>query len=294
MMNAPEYWQSHLPAPAEKDHKYIRGQVAVLGGVEMTGAACLAADAAARTGAGLVTIMPGKISLLQRLMGDDPMSTYQNFRPYIIVRKNERMIDFVKDEQKKTRRVVPVIGPGLGNKEYEIVRTIILSLLKEEVPLVLDADGLNAFIGYADVLLKNLHKDVILTPHDGEFLKLFPQLTGVLNENRKNAAEQAASLSASTIVLKGAKTIIAAREQETVINDNASPYLATAGSGDVLAGIMAGLVAQGMPPFGAACAGVWIHGRASQIIGAGLVACDIIEKIPEILKETLGIRKKLR
>lgn len=289
MKNEPSLWIENFASPQPNDHKYNRGQIAVLGGVDMTGAACLSADSAARIGAGVVTIISPHLTVFQKMKILDPLLVYKAFKPYLIARNDITMNEFVKRAKVKGC-VCPVIGPGLGDKEYSVVRSIVLSVLDQGVPIVLDADGLNAFEGHQGSLWAHIHGNVVLTPHDGEFKKLFP---GVLKEDRVAAAIEAAKISNSIIVLKGANSIIAAPDGEAVVNNNALPYLATAGSGDVLSGMIAGLVSQGMPAFEAACAAVWMHGRASEIIGCGLVASDIIEIIPKILKEILGIREKL-
>lgn len=283
MKNEPEVWIKGFPVPDENSHKYSRGQVAVLGGAEMTGAACLSADAAAKIGAGLVTIIsPDKKST----------NIYRCFKPYIIVRDDVEIYDFVLKAKEKGR-VCPSIGSGLGNKDYRLLRDVILPLLDECDEILIDADGLNAFEGHSDLLFSKLHNNVVLTPHEGEFKKLFPNLAGLLADNRAEATKKAAICSNAIIVLKGHETIIATQGQDVIINDNASPYLASAGSGDVLSGLIAGLTAQGMSAFNAACAGVYMHGRASEIVGVGLVASDLIEVFPKVLKEMLGIHKKL-
>ncbi len=276
----------YFPAPDPHDHKYKRGQVAVLGGIHMTGAACLSADASARIGAGLVTIICPCLTLYQRIKTVDPALIYRSFRPYIIARTNTAL-DIFMTRQRDKGKVVGVIGPGLGNEEYETVRTIVSRAIYTDSPIVLDADGLNAFASDIDSLLETIlfNNHVILTPHEGEFSALFPDLIPFLTTDRIHAANEAANRSGATIVLKGAQTVIAQSNHDAVINQTASPYLATAGSGDVLSGLIAGLIAQGMPVFEASCAAVWIHGKASLHIGAGLVASDIIEKIPSLLSE---------
>ncbi len=292
--NTPEVWIDALPVSKAQDHKYTRGQVAVLGGDEMTGAACLVADAAAKCGAGLVTLIAQKQSIFQILNPNaiDPLPIYRSFRPYIIARRNYKI-----EEAQKKGRVACVVGPGLGDKAYKNVRNIILDLLSkgEGTPIVVDADGLNAFLG--DNENKNLchaaHGQCVLTPHEGEFQKLFPHLADTIKEDRYDAVSQAARLlSGGILVLKGSETIIAQyvhSKENVLVNKVASPYLATAGSGDVLAGLIAGLMAQGMPGFKAAAAGVWVHGRTSQSLGSGLVAEDLVKNIPIVLKEMLGI-----
>jgi len=292
--NTPEAWIKILPAAKANDHKYTRGQVAVLGGDEMTGAACLVADAAARCGAGLVTLIAQKRSLLQIFNPNviDPLPIYRSFRPYIIARR-----DYNIEKAQKKGRVACVIGPGLGDNAYMQVREIILDVLGkgENTPIVIDADGLNAFIGENEnkILCHALHEHSVLTPHEGEFKKFFPHLVNTVQEDRYEAVSQAARLLAGgVLVLKGHETLIAQYKdgaERVLVNKVSSPYLATAGSGDVLSGLIAGLMAQGMPGFEAAAASVWMHGRASQNIGSGLVAQDLVKNIPIVLKEMLGI-----
>ena len=289
MKNSPELWINEFPVPTGDSHKYSRGQVAVLGGKDMTGAACLSADAAARIGAGLVTIISPKVKKSEF----NPVSVYRCFKSYIIVRDSISIKDFTVEALCKGR-VCSVVGPGLGNKNYPEIRSEIISLLEINDNVVIDADGINAFAdGQAEYLFESLDKNVVLTPHEGEFKKLFPDLVDVLENDRMDAANRAAEISNAVIVLKGAKTVVAAKGRKAVINDMASPYLATAGSGDVLSGAIAGLIAQGMSAFDAACAAAWIHGKSAENLGVGLVASDLVEIFPKVLKEMLGIHKKL-
>ncbi len=293
MKNNPDIWINFFPFPSMVSHKYTRGQVGILGGVEMSGAACLAIDSAARIGAGLSTIISPSSEDIKMAGGIiDPLLVYKMYKPYIIARSDINIIEYAHLAKEKGR-VCVIIGSGLGDKNYKAVRDYILSLLELDIFLVIDADGINAFEGYHDLLFSKLNSKVVLTPHEGEFKRLFPFLIDDLNQNRVIAAQKSSKMSGAVILLKGHETVIAKAGCEEVINDNASPYLATAGSGDVLAGIIAGLIAQGMEPFLGACAGGWIHGKASQNIGAGLVAGDLIENIPNLLKEILGIRKKV-
>jgi len=293
MDNIPNIWVSSFPFPNEFSHKYSRGQAGILGGVEMSGAACLAIDSAARIGAGLSTIIsPSSDDIVKASGVVDPLLVYKTYKPYIIARSDIGIIEYAIFAKEKGR-VCIIIGSGLGNKNYKAVRSDILSLLELDIFLVIDADGINAFENHHDLLFSKLNSNVVLTPHEGEFKKLFPSLIEDLNENRVIAAQKASEMSGAVIVLKGHETVIAQADREAVISNNASPYLATAGSGDVLAGMISGLIAQGMEPFLGACAGVWIHGKASSNIGAGLVASDLVENIPNLLKEILGIHKKV-
>ncbi|MCB9983117.1 MAG: NAD(P)H-hydrate dehydratase [Rhodospirillales bacterium] len=183
----------------------------------------------------------------------------------------------VYDQGEQAERVsARLYGPGgLSVKpDYE-----------SDVPTVLDADALNDLPPHLNPPPQGgegWERDVfyVLTPHEGEFARAFPDLTGAKLEKARAAAAQIGAV----IVLKGADTVIAHPDGRAVINTHASPYLATAGSGDVLAGMIAGLMAQGMPPFEASCAAVWMHGDAALKFGAGLVASDLIDMIPEILR----------
>jgi len=150
--------------------------------------------------------------------------------------------------------------------------------------VILDADALTVFGSDREKLYSALNNNSILTPHEGEFARLFPDLDGFKTQR----AQKAAQASGAVIVLKGPDTVIVAPDGRTVINTNAPPWLATAGSGDVLAGMIVGLAAQGMAPFDAACAAVWIHGAAAYLFGEGLVASDIATKIPAVLGELHG------
>ena len=296
--NTPELWADRIPQPGPQDHKYTRGQVVVLGGEEMTGAACLAADAAARSGAGLVTILARKRSILQALNPNetDPLPVYKSFRPSIIARRPSDPAAYIETARKKGR-VAGVIGPGLGSRHAPQTRRLIIKLLGEgkDAPLLIDADGINALAGepHSARLCAALHPQAVLTPHEGEFKRLFPDLAETLKKDRQAAAAQAAALiSGAVLVLKGHQTLIARTGHsaaEMLVNTVSSPHLATAGSGDVLSGLIAGLMAQGIPAFQAAAAGVWVHGKAAQNLGAGLVAEDLTKNIPQVLKEMLGI-----
>jgi hydroxyethylthiazole kinase-like uncharacterized protein yjeF len=290
--NNPKDWLDTFPIPNKSTHKYKRGQVLVLGGKCMTGAPCLAADAAAKTGAGLVTIISPCLSIFQKIFKlHDPIAIYQSFKPYIMAKNSISIEDAITSG--KTKGITcTVIGPGLGNNAYASIRKTVKTLLTHQTPVVLDADGLNAYEGHAALLFKNLHQNTVLTPHEGEFKKLFPELPLNSLEDRIESARKASKQSGAIIVLKGFQTIIS-NGNEAMINDNASPYLATAGAGDALSGIIAGLMAQGMHSYDAARCGVWIHGKTSEICGPGMVASDIIEKIPQVLKEMLGINKKV-
>jgi len=170
-----------------------------------------------------------------------------------------------------------VLGPGAGADDK--LKQCVEAALSMNKSGVLDADVFSAYHGTAKELFAKLSPKFVLTPHEGEFEKLF----GVLEGSKPERAMTAAKMANAIIVLKGADTVIAAPDGNIVINTNAPPTLATAGSGDVLGGLITGLIAQGMPPFPAACAGVWLHGQAARIYGPGLTAEDIILSLPQAL-----------
>lgn len=288
MNNNLDLWASIFPQPTDADHKYSRGQIAILGGMEMTGAACLAAHSASRVGAGLVMIISPVFDFQVKDSIPSPVPIYRSYLPNLIVREGMSFLDYVRQAERKGV-CVPIIGPGLGN-DYATIRKIVLTALKRNKPIILDADALTAFDGHQAQLFEALHGEAIITPHRGEFNRLFPEL---INKEPQEAALKAIQRINCVLVLKGARTIVAQNGKGAVVNDIGSPYLATAGTGDVLAGILAGLIAQGMPVFEAASAGVWIHGRVAQMFGAGLMATDLPDLIPQVLQEVLGFQQKL-
>jgi hydroxyethylthiazole kinase-like uncharacterized protein yjeF len=201
------------------------------------------------------------------------------------------MLESVADENELAARAgafdVLVLGPayGLG----DVTRRAVAAAAAQDVSLVLDADALTCFAEEPAALFSVLHERCVLTPHEGEFRRLFPDIA---EQERTLQSTRAASARAGcTIVRKGPDTIIAAPDGKAAVNVNAPPFLATAGSGDVLAGIIAGLIGQGMPTWEAACAAAWMHGAAGGHIGPGLIAEDISEALPAVLKD-LGRRSK--
>lgn len=289
MKNEPALWLEHFPRPQAEDHKYSRGMVTVLGGMEMTGATRLAAESAARIGAGLVTIISPTFHYRKRPEAIDPALAYRaSCAAHIIVRENTSLMDFMKQTEPKARNVC-VIGPGLGPDEPQMTRTLVLGVLARKTPVVLDADALNAFQASPKELLAALHENAVITPHQGEFGRLFP----TIGTKGADAALRAAREIAATLVLKGHKTAIARGDADPTVNDNAPPSLATAGTGDVLAGLIAGLMAQGMTGLDAARAAVWVHGRAASLFGPGLVASDLPGLVPPVLQELLGFQRQL-
>ncbi|WP_348640555.1 NAD(P)H-hydrate dehydratase [Chelativorans sp. Marseille-P2723] len=188
-----------------------------------------------------------------------------------------------------------VLGPGfgVGERTRSFTEFVLGQTGSEAAHLVLDADGITAFSSEPERLFKAAGKAggaLVLTPHSGEFGRLFPDLADDDTLSKLERARQAAARSGAVLVLKGADTVIAAPDGSAAINTNGTPYLATAGSGDVLAGMIAGLVGQGMEAFDAASAAVWLHAEAGRFFGAGLVAEDLPDLLPRILKEQLQER----
>ncbi|WP_343293727.1 NAD(P)H-hydrate dehydratase [Vandammella animalimorsus] len=249
--NVPSLWQGLLPQPAAQGHKYQRGHVLVLGGARLTGAARLCAQAAQRSGAGLVTVLapqpvwPVYAQALQASM----------VQPFADAQQLGALLDDVRAQ-------VCVIGPGAGVQA--LTRQAVLAAAQRGKALVLDADALTAFAQEPQALFQALAANraatAVLTPHEGEFARLFPELTG----SKPERAAQAARLAQAVLVLKGADTVIAAPDGRVLINSNAPPELATGGTGDVLAGMVAAWLAQGAPALAAACAAVWLHAQAAQ------------------------------
>nr|MDA8251971.1 NAD(P)H-hydrate dehydratase [Rhodospirillales bacterium] len=254
--NLPGLWT--LPAPVPESHKYTRGHVTVLGGAAMTGAARLAAMAARRGGAGMVTIAAAAGGDLYR--AGEP-GTIVDARP---------LAGLLQD----ARRNAWVCGPGLG---LDAARAALPALLGSGRQVVVDADALAACADAPE----RLRGAAVLTPHAGEFSRVF----GPVGADRLHAARAAAALTGAVVLLKGADTVIAAPDGRAAINDSAPPWLATAGSGDTLAGLIAALLAQGMAPWHAACAAAWLHGRAAEHAGRHLIAEDLAPALPLAFKD---------
>ncbi len=265
--NTPEKWLSLLPKIDKASNKYTRGHTIVVGGQSLTGASRLSAYAAARIGSGLTTLLVPQIAF----------TVYASALTSIMVKTFDDIETF-NQSITSTRITSFLIGPGAGVSDHTRMQS--LKLLATSLPVVLDADAITAFQDDVRVLTNYLHSNCVLTPHEGEFKRLFN-----LTEDRMLAAQQAAKDCGAVIVLKGSETIIAAPDGKTIINDNAPPTLATAGSGDVLAGMIAGLIAQGMPAFEASAAAVWMHGEAAKLFGLGLIAEDLPGLLPQVLQK---------
>jgi NAD(P)H-hydrate epimerase len=264
LQNEPPLWLSKLPVLQPDGHKYGRGCAVVFGGEQMTGAARLAALASMRIGAGLCILSAPKASV----------PVYAVTLPaHIIVEEFHDVKETLADE----RRNAVVIGPGLGKNRKRAVIDVVHSGRAG----VLDADALTQFEEDPDRFLKEIPSTFVLTPHEGEFLRLFPKIKG----DRIARAVAAAEAAECTVVLKGAETVIASPGMQPVINKIHAPMLATAGSGDVLSGMIGGLLAQGMDSYAAACAAVYLHAMAAKAFGVGLVASDLPDIIPSVLKD---------
>ncbi|KQP31973.1 bifunctional ADP-dependent NAD(P)H-hydrate dehydratase/NAD(P)H-hydrate epimerase [Methylobacterium sp. Leaf100] len=274
--NGPALWGAAFPRLDASSHKYTRGHALVLSGpAYRTGAARLAARGALRIGAGLVTLASPPAALAENAAH----LTAIMMRPY---ESADDLDDLLVDE----RLNVVLAGPGLGIGEA--TRDLVAVAAAAGRRLVLDADALTSFKAQARLLAAHIadgDAQAVLTPHDGEFARLFEGTDAVAEDLSKlERARRAAAVAGAVVVLKGADTVIAAPDGRAAINDHGTPYLGTAGSGDVLSGLIAGLLAQGMDPFEAAAAAVWMHGDAGRRHGPGLIAEDMPELIPAVLR----------
>lgn len=271
-VDGPLLWARRLPAPPDAGHKFARGHVLVWSGPRMTGAARLAARAAHRAGAGLVTIASGEVAARVHRPALDAIMVRAVVGPAAVGR-------ILAD-----RRIGPaVVGPGAGRGA--MTRLVVEAAAAAGAPLVLDADALTVFADDADALARILaRRPAVVTPHEGEFAALFGAVPG----GKPDRARAAAARLGATVLLKGPDTVIASPDGRVAVNANAPPDLATAGSGDVLAGLVGGLMGQGMDPFDAACAAAWIHGEAGRLAGPGLVADDLPPLLPAALRAARG------
>ncbi len=271
--NGPELWLGELPRPDDASNKYTRGHALISGGYPITGATRMAARAAARAGAGLTTIAVPQIALpiyaaaLSSIMVE-PLVAPDQFGALLGDRRLTALL----------------IGPGAGVSDETRARA--QAMLTTGRPTLLDADALTSFQENPTALDRAITGPCVLTPHDGEFARLFDPRGDKLTRTRV-----AARRSGAIIVLKGSDTVVTAPDGRAIINTNAPPTLATAGAGDVLSGIILGLLAQGMEPFLAAAAAVWLHGAAANAFGPGLMAEDLPDLLPGVLRQLDRLRE---
>ncbi|MCP1200713.1 NAD(P)H-hydrate dehydratase [Notoacmeibacter sp. MSK16QG-6] len=287
-LNGPALWLPDLPMPQDDTHKYDRGGAAVLSGNALsTGASRLSARAAARVGAGAITLIAPERAAYIHAVHVTAIMVNQAASPKAVI---ERVA--------KGRERALVAGPGYGVGQE--LREIVLGCLvsnAEEGPnrtIVLDADALTSFHDEPDILFDAIGRSrhrVIMTPHSGEFARLFPDLASD-SRPKTEKASRTAGRAGAIVLLKGPDTIIAEPNGRIAINTNGTPLLATAGSGDVLAGMIAGLCAQSMPGFEAACAAVWLHSEAARRFGTGLTADDLPDQLPAVLQQLQGQKRQ--
>jgi hydroxyethylthiazole kinase-like uncharacterized protein yjeF len=262
-------------------HKYTRGSaVIVSGGLSTTGAARLAARGALRAGAGLVTIASPR----------EALSVNASASLAVMVRPVDGAAELAAFLADKRRNAV-VLGPGAG--VGQALREQVGAALKSGAAVVLDADALTSFGDELRALTTAIGglpgRNVVLTPHEGEYNILFNKLSENHDVSAKLEKGRAAARACGAVVLfKGADTVVASPDGRASIAANAPPYLATAGSGDVLAGMVGGLLAQGMPAFEAASAAVWLHGEVASQYGPGLIAEDLPEALPAVYRRLFG------
>jgi len=277
-VDCPALWLEDLRWPDAHSHKYARGAALILSGPgHRTGAARMAARAALRAGAGIVAVAspPGAVTVnaahLTAVM-IEPISSAQDFEALL------------GDERRRAVALGP--GAGVGAETRKLV-TAALTRPAAIRTVVLDADALTSFAGEAERLAELIRRGghgVVMTPHEGEFARLFKGAPGVFEADDKIArARAAARLAGAVVVLKGPDTVVAAPDGRAAVGWDLPPTLATAGSGDVLTGFVAGLVAQGMAPFESAAAAVWLHGACARVFGPGLIAEDLPEALPGVL-----------
>jgi hydroxyethylthiazole kinase-like uncharacterized protein yjeF len=275
--NAPGLWRRNWPSHAVETHKYRRGAVLVVaGGLAGVGAPRLGARAALRIGAGLATIA----------CRPEALSAHAARGPDALMQRAVAGVEDLADLLGEPRLSAVLIGPALGLDLG--AREAMQAVLRAPVPAVLDADALTLVARASGMrqLIEGRGAACVLTPHEGEFTRLFgdvPEIAGAAS--KLDRARLAAARSGAIVVLKGADTVIASPNGLAAVNTTGSAALATAGSGDVLGGLIAGLLGQGMPAFEAACAAVWLHGRAGEELGFGLIADDLPEAAMRLVNE---------
>lgn len=283
-LNSPQLWGRCFPIPAPQAHKYARGHAVVAsGGLSFTGAARLAARGALRAGAGLATIATPRDALAVHAVANEAVMV--------------RAVDGAAElSALLSDRRLNAIALGPGGGVGQPMRDMVCAALASGRAVVLDADALTSFADAPDALFRairdsaadkaaNVSREVVLTPHEGEFIRLFCRYLQLPEKASKtDRARVAAAVSGATVLLKGPDTVVAAPDGRVAVADNAPPWLATAGAGDVLTGVVAGLLAQGMPAFLAAAAAVWLHGEAGHEAGPGLISEDLPDVLPKVYR----------
>ena len=275
--NVPQSWQKSFPVPDIDGHKYARGHAVVLSGeLASTGAARLAARGALRAGAGLVTMASPRDALVVNAAA----------LTAVMVRAIDNVVQFAELlDDKRLNSIVLGPGAGVGGRTRDLVHTA----LSAKRGLVLDADALTSFAEEPGRLFESIKAShdpqVVLTPHEGEFPRLFSDISNKHpGRSKLERVRDAAERCGAVVLLKGPDTVVASPDGRASIASNAPPWLATAGAGDVLAGIIAGVLAQGVPAHEAACIGVWMHGEAAREAGPGLIAEDLTEVLPAVFR----------
>jgi hydroxyethylthiazole kinase-like uncharacterized protein yjeF len=293
-LNGPQLWGRVFPIPAPQAHKYARGHaVVVSGGLSFTGAARLAGRGALRAGAGLVTVASPR----------DALAVHAVTNEAVMVRAVDSAAEL--SALLSDRRISAVaLGPGGGVGQP--MRDMVHAALGSGRAVVLDADALTSFSDAPQVLFEaisrmgsgravHVSREIVLTPHEGEFIRLFGKLIQVSDDSSKSdRAIAAAAVSGATVLLKGPDTVVATPDGRVAVTDNAPPWLATAGAGDVLAGMVAGLLAQGMPAFLAAAAAAWLHGEAGHEAGPGLISEDLPDVLPRVYRRLFSDLARLQ
>jgi hydroxyethylthiazole kinase-like uncharacterized protein yjeF len=275
--NVPPAWQKSFPVPDIDGHKYARGHAIVLSGeLASTGAARLAARGALRAGAGLVTVASPREALAVNAAA----------LTAVMVRAIDNVIQFAELLDDRRLNTI-VIGPGAGVSAR--TRDFVHTALSAKRGLVLDADALTSFAEAPERLFESIKAaedaHVVLTPHEGEFPRLFSDISNKHpGRSKLERVRDAAGRCGAVVLLKGPDTVVASPDGRASIASNAPPWLATAGAGDVLAGMIAGMLAQGVPAFEAASIGVWMHGEAAREAGPGLIAEDLPEVLPAVFR----------
>jgi len=275
--NTPDAWHGAFPVPQVDGHKYARGHTIVVSGdIAATGAARMSARGALRAGAGLVTLATPR----------DALAVNASALTAVMVRAIDTVVEFAEWLGDK-RLNACVIGPGAGVGDRTC--DFVLTALAAQRHLVLDADALTSFAGAPDRLFEAIKAtsdpQVVLTPHEGEFPRLFSDISNKHpGRSKLERVRAAAERAGAVVLLKGPDTVVAAPDGRATIAANAPPWLATAGAGDVLSGMIAGMLAQGVPAFEAASIGVWMHGEAAREAGPGLIAEDLSETLPAVFR----------